>query len=57
MIDDESDARDLLRRVLEDQGAVVASFDSAAGALAALRSSRPAVIVSVVGMPGMAATR
>ncbi len=53
VIDDEPDARDLLTRVLEDQGAVVTSFDSAPAALEALRSSRPAVIVSDVGMPGM----
>ncbi|MCK9687875.1 PAS domain-containing hybrid sensor histidine kinase/response regulator [Scleromatobacter humisilvae] len=53
VIDDEPDARELLTRVLADQGAVVASFDSAAAALAALRGSRPTVIVSDVGMPGM----
>ena len=53
VVDDEPDARELLRRILEDQGAVVTSFESADSALAALRSSRPAVIVSDVGMPGM----
>jgi hypothetical protein len=52
-IDDEPDARELLKRVLEDQGAIVTSFASAADALAALQASRPSVIVSDVGMPGM----
>jgi len=52
-IDDEADGRELLRRVLEDQGAVVTSFASAGDALIALRTSRPSVIVSDVGMPDM----
>jgi PAS domain S-box-containing protein len=52
-IDDEPDGRELLRRVLEDQGAVVTSFASAGDALIALRTSRPSVIVSDVGMPDM----
>ena len=53
VIDDEADARDLLRRLLEDQGAAVTLFDSAPAALEALKTSRPTVIVSDVGMPGM----
>ena len=53
VIDDEADARDLLRRLLEDQGAAVTVFDSAPAALEALKTSRPTVIVSDVGMPGM----
>ncbi len=53
IVDDEADARDLLRRVLTDQGAQVTTFASAADALAALASSRPTVLVSDVGMPGM----
>jgi hypothetical protein len=53
IIDDEPDARDLLTRVLEDQGANVTCFASAPDALAALQASRPSVIVSDVGMPGM----
>ena len=52
-VDDEPDAREVLRRVLEDQGAVVTSFASAEETLAALKSTRPTVIVSDVGMPGM----
>jgi PAS domain S-box-containing protein len=52
-VDDEPDARELLRRVLEDQGATVTSFASAEAALTALETSRPSVIVSDVGMPKM----
>jgi len=53
IIDDEPDARDLLQRVFEDQGAQVTAFASAQQALAALGRSRPAVIVSDIGMPAM----
>ena len=53
VIDDEPDARELLCRLLKDQGAVVTSFDSADSALTALKTSRPTVLVSDVGMPGM----
>ncbi len=52
-IDDEPDAREVLTRMLEGQGAVVTAFSSAPDALAALQSTRPSVIVSDVGMPGM----
>jgi PAS domain S-box-containing protein len=53
VIDDEPDARELLKRLLEDQGAVVTPFDSAETALETLKTSRPTVLVSDVGMPGM----
>jgi hypothetical protein len=52
-VDDEPDARALLERILEDHGAIVTTFASANAVLAALKSSRPSVIVSDVGMPGM----
>ncbi len=52
-IDDEPDARELLRTVLEDQGANVTSFASAPDALTALKSIKPTVIVCDVGMPNM----
>ncbi len=51
-IDDEPDAREVLTRVLEGQGAVVTAFCSAQDALTALQATRPSVIVSDVGMPG-----
>src|ERR1700722_12089561 len=50
-VDDEPDARDLLRTVLEDQGAKVTSFASAEDALAALKTLKPTVLVCDVGMP------
>jgi PAS domain S-box-containing protein len=53
VVDDEPDARELLQRVLVDQGANVTLFEGADAALAALTTSRPSVIVSDVGMPGM----
>ena len=53
VVDDEPDARELLRRVLQDQGASVTLFDSAQAALDALATSRPSVIVSDIGMPAM----
>jgi PAS domain S-box-containing protein len=52
-VDDEPDARDLLRTVLEDQGATVTSFASAEDALAALKTTKPTVLVCDVGMPKM----
>jgi PAS domain S-box-containing protein len=52
-VDDEPDARDLLRTVLEDQGARVTSFASAEGALAALKTTKPTVLVCDIGMPMM----
>jgi hypothetical protein len=52
-VDDEPDARELLRTVLEERGAKVSSFGSAAEALAALERSRPTVLICDVGMPKM----
>lgn len=53
VVDDEPDARELLRRMFEDQGALVTSFASAQEALAAVPRARPALIVSDIGMPTM----
>ena len=51
IVDDEPDARDLLRTVLEDQGAEVTSFGSAQDALAALKTKKPTVLICDIGMP------
>ena len=51
IVDDEIDARELLQRVFEDQGATVSVFASAEDALEALRNTKPSVIVSDIGMP------
>jgi len=53
VVDDEPDARDLLRTVLEDQGAKVTCFRSAQDALAGLQTTKPTVLVCDVGMPQM----
>ncbi len=52
-VDDEPDARELLREVLEERGAAVTSFNSAQEALAGLRKTKPAVLVCDIGMPQM----
>jgi len=53
VVDDEPDARDLARRVLEERGADVVAAGSAPEALAAVRVHRPDVLVSDLRMPGM----
>lgn len=53
IVDDEPDARDLLRRILEDHGMRVTAFSSASEVLEALELSRPSLLVSDIGMPGM----
>ncbi len=53
IVDDEPEARDLLRTVLEDQGATVTSFDSAQSVLAALKLSKPTILICDIGMPMM----
>jgi hypothetical protein len=52
-VDDEPDARDLLRTVLEAQGAEVTSFVSAEEALVALKTRKPTLLICDVGMPRM----
>jgi PAS domain S-box-containing protein len=52
IVDDEEDARDLLAAVLEKCEAVVASAGSAAEALEKIRSEKPDILVSDIGMPG-----
>jgi PAS domain S-box-containing protein len=53
IVDDEPDAREVLERILRDQGAQVTGFASAEALLAALKTSRPTIVVSDVGMPDM----
>jgi hypothetical protein len=52
VVDDEPDARRLVRRLLEDCKATVRTASTAAEALAALRAQPPDVLVSDIGMPG-----
>jgi CheY-like chemotaxis protein len=51
VVDDEPDARALLKRVLEDKGAVVVTAASTAEAMELLATDRPDIIVSDIGMP------
>jgi CheY-like chemotaxis protein len=52
IVDDEADARVLLKAMLAPCGAEVIDCASAAEALAEINRSKPDIIVSDVGMPG-----
>ena len=52
VVDDEPDARGLIKRVLEECKAVVVTAASAKEALERMRESAPDVLVSDIGMPG-----
>ncbi len=51
VVDDEVDARELLRSLLQSCGAKVSTAADAAAAYASLRAERPDVLVSDIGMP------
>jgi signal transduction histidine kinase/DNA-binding response OmpR family regulator len=53
VVDDDQDGRELLARVLGDQGAVVLSASSAQAAIRVLEEFRPDVLLSDVAMPEM----
>lgn len=53
VVDDERLMLDVLRRVLEDEGAAVTTVSSAKEALAAFPAVRPHVLLSDIGMPEM----
>lgn len=53
VVDDESDARELVKRVLSDCDAEVITAGTAAEALERVRQYRPHVLVSDIGMPGV----
>ena len=50
-VDDDADARELLRVAFQQAGARVTVADSARAALAALEAAAPDVLVSDIGMP------
>jgi CheY-like chemotaxis protein len=52
VVDDESDAREVAKRLLTSHGAAVATAASAEEAFELLKSSPPTVLVSDIGMPG-----
>lgn len=51
VVEDDDDTRDLLKVLLETQGAVVITTASVQEALAAYDNARPNVIVADIGMP------
>ena len=51
VVDDELDAREVMRFLLERGGAIVRTVASAAQALDAIREDRPDVLISDIGMP------
>jgi PAS domain S-box-containing protein len=52
MVDDEADARNLVRRLLEDHGALVVTAPSGEEAFGQLAASQFDVLISDIGMPG-----
>jgi PAS domain S-box-containing protein len=52
VVDDQSDARELIRRLLEECGADVLTAGAADEALALVEARKPDVLVSDIGMPG-----
>jgi CheY-like chemotaxis protein/two-component sensor histidine kinase len=53
VVDDEADARDLIKRIVEECGAEVLTAGSAMEALQMVEQDRPHVLVSDIGMPGV----
>lgn len=53
VVDDEPDAKNLIKRVLDQSRAVVRTAGSAAEALEMIQTERPQVLISDIGMPGM----
>jgi CheY-like chemotaxis protein len=51
VVDDEPDARELVKRLLEDCDATVSTASSAAEAMESLRRDPPTVLISDIGMP------
>jgi len=51
VLDDEADAREVVKEVLERGGAVVSLATTAAEALAAIRREKPDLVISDIGMP------
>ena len=52
VVDDQSDARDLVKRVLEDCGAQVFTAGTVVEALSLVEAQKPHVLVTDIGMPG-----
>lgn len=53
VVDDDTDTRDYLSFLLETNGAIVTSVDSALSAIRAIEQSPPDIVLSDIGMPEM----
>jgi PAS domain S-box-containing protein len=53
VVDDEADARDLIQRVLQEQGATVSVASGGAEALRIMKTLDPDALISDIGMPEM----
>ena len=53
VVDDEADARDLIQRVMQEQGATVSVASGGEEALRMMETLSPDVLISDIGMPGM----
>jgi PAS domain S-box-containing protein len=53
VLEDDTDARELVEQLLRDAGAVVSSASNGAQGLSLLAAAQPDVVLSDVGMPGM----
>jgi len=53
VVDDDFDTREFLTFLLESNGAIVTSVDSAVKAISAIEQSPPDILLSDIGMPGM----
>ncbi len=51
-VDDEADARQLIKRILSDCGATVETASSAPAALDLIKKNKPDVLITDIGMPG-----
>ncbi len=52
VVDDQSEARELIKRVLEDSGAEVVTAGTAPEGLALVKDRKPHVLITDIGMPG-----
>ena len=52
VVDDEADARELVKRLLEMAGATVSMAGSSSEAMERILAARPDVLVCDIGMPG-----
>ena len=52
LVEDESNAREIMQRLLQERGAKVRAVESAAEARDAIEMRRPRLIISDIGLPG-----